>query len=200
MWRLWVQDYRQYAVHVCSKSYLGELFLEAKCLHGWIQNSTQNPEFHKYTFLNPSISQCLLTHVMSESHVTSTHKERVSWDLAFCPDFSLRMFLQHVSSFLFSTILPNFFAQCILLTFWHTNHSAERARPWSGPTGSDSCASEIRFLCVFTCHCAFFQLSGQKGGVLTFSRSARTCERQFQTSDRVMDEGSEGHQSSAEQN
>lgn len=31
-----------------------------------------------------------------------------------------------------------------------------------------------------------------------FSRSARMCERQFQTSDRVMDEGSEGHQSSAE--
>lgn len=33
-----------------------------------------------------------------------------------------------------------------------------------------------------------------------FYRSARTFERQFQTSDRVMDEGSEGHQSSAEQN
>lgn len=53
----------------------------------------------------------------------------------------------------------------------------------------DPTAIEIRFICVFT----LFQPSGQKkkkkNTSANFSKSARTCERQFRTSDRVADVG-----------
>lgn len=160
--------------------------LEAKCPHVWILNSSQN------LMLNLLISQHLLTQVISLLFLTID----IMTALAFCSNFSLNMCREytHVSAclFFFSAVLLNFFSKCILLTFWHSNHSAELDHFWSGPAGSDSCASEIRFLCVFICHCAFSRLFGQKEGVLTFPEVPERLKGNFKTSDRVMDEGSEG--------
>lgn len=126
-----------------------------------------------------------------------------------CPIQSkLQLCHSNIFSFFFLlTNVPTFpplpllitFAHCVFHTCWHSVHSTGLNHLWSGRTGSDSWASKIRFLCIFAWHHGFYLLLGEKGGEPTFSRSARTFERQFQTSDRVMDEGSGGHQSSAAQ-
>lgn len=103
--------------------------------------------------------------------------------------FSSYIFLQHVSAFSVSSAH---------ILAYQSRRSAKSLLKWSHRIWQ-LCEWNKDFLCVFTCHRVSSGLSEQKKKRSAhFSRSARMCERQFQTSDRVMDEGSEGHQSSAE--
>lgn len=103
--------------------------------------------------------------------------------------FSSYIFLQHVSAFSVSSAH---------ILAYQSRRSAKSPLKWSHRIWQ-LCEWNKDFLCVFTCHRVSSGLSEQKKKRSAhFSRSARMCERQFQTSDRVMDEGSEGHQSSAE--
>lgn len=149
--------------------------------YGWTESCKQNSEFHTWTKWVSVI--CAIQSKLQLCHSNI---------------FSFFFLLTNVPTFPALPLLI-IFAHCVFHTCWHSVHSTGLNHLWSGHTGSDSWASKIRFLCIFAWHHGFYLLLGEKGGEPTFSRSARTFERQFQTSDRVMDEGSGGHQSSAAQ-
>lgn len=100
---------------------------------------------------------------MSASFLTSSQRESimrpclVSTFLSETKVSSLAIyFLQHASAFILFTVIPNFlcsvyFAQGV-------------DQLWTGPTGSNGCASKIK---IFASSPAFIQLSRQKGAVLT---------------------------------